>query len=117
MARTKRTMKKLPAVRLAVKELGVEAPMAQVRKWVKEKYNLDLTDATAQKYVGDARREVREANGKPASVKPATAAPRTMPKPPGNGAAIDQVVEAVTTLKGLVGTLGKDNLLKLVEAL
>jgi hypothetical protein len=117
MAKMKSNMKKLPAVRLAVKELGVEAPMAHVRKWVKEKYNLDLTDATAQKYVGDARREVREANGKQASVKPATTALRALPKATGNGAAIDQVVEAVTTLKGLVGSLGKDNLLKLVEAL
>jgi hypothetical protein len=122
MAKTKPPIKKMAAVRLAVKELGLEAPVAQVRKWVRDKYTLDLTDATASNYVSGARKELREANGKPASVKPSTAAPAPIsapatPKATGNGAAVEQVVEAVTTIKELVGTLGKDNLLKLVEAL
>jgi hypothetical protein len=123
MAKTKPPIKKMAAVRLAVKELGVEAPVAQVRKWVKERYNIDLTDATAQTYVSGAKRELREANGNPARLQgrpkaaPAPSPARATPKATGNGVAIDQVVGALTTLKELVGTLGKDNLLKLVEAL
>jgi hypothetical protein len=115
MAKKKSPMKKLPAVREAVKALGVDAPVAEVRKWVKEKFNLDLTDAVAQNYVSIGRRELRD--GTPGKVKRAKAAPRAMPKVMGNGLAIDQVIGAVTTLRGLVGTLGKENLLKLVEAL
>jgi hypothetical protein len=118
-------VKKLPAVRLAIKELGVEATVAEVRRWVKEKYGHDLTDAVAQNYVSIGRRETREENGTPKKRKyrrkvtsmPSLAPVAVTPKPSGNGLAIGQVVEAVATLKGLVGTLGKDNLLKLVEAI
>jgi hypothetical protein len=129
MAKKKVLLKKLPAVRLAVKQLGVEAPVAEVRKLVKDKYNIDLTDAVAQNYVSIGRRELRDGNGKAAKVKGRPkAAPAPMPAPTpapvfatpkamGNGVAIEQVIGAVTTLKGLVGTLGKDNLFKLVEAL
>jgi hypothetical protein len=122
MAKKKPTMKKLPAVRLAVKELGVDAPVNQVRKLAKEKYNIDLTEATAQNYVSKAKREMRNGKGTPVPVKLPTTAPapspaRVMPKTTGNGVAIEEVVEAVSTIKGLVGALGKDNLLKLVEAL
>ena len=56
-------------------------------------------------------------DGTPGKLKRAKAAPLAMPKATGNGVAIDQAVGAVTTLRGLVGTLGKDNLLKLVDAL
>jgi hypothetical protein len=115
-------MKKLPAVRLAVKELGVDAHVAEIRKLVKEKYNIDMTDATAQNYVSKAKREMRNGKGTPVTVMLRTAAQAptlapAMPKATSNGVAIEQVVDAVTTIKELVGTLGKDNLLKLVEAL
>jgi hypothetical protein len=122
MARTKPTMKKMPAVRLAVRELGIDAAVAQIRKLVKEKYNIDMTDATAQNYVSSAKREIREAKATPSAAKsspaaPAASQPRAMPKAMTNGVEIAQVVEAVTVLKGLVGTLGKDNVMKLVDAL
>jgi hypothetical protein len=123
----KPTMKKLPAVREAVKILGGDAPVKEVSKWVKAKYNLDMTEATAQNYVSTARKELRGAIAKPANAKPANTKPtvtkpapsaaRATPLAPATGAPIEQVVEAVTTLKGLVGKLGKGNVLKLVEML
>jgi hypothetical protein len=136
--KTKPTMKKLPAVRLAVKALGGDSPVKEVRKWVKTRYNLDLTDATAQNYVYQARKEAKEANGTPAKMQPPKAAPAPIkahatptsapiqapskptpaaPKATSNGVGIEQLVEAITTLKKLVSKLGKDNLLKLLEAL
>ena len=122
MAKSKPTMKKMPAVRLAVRELGIEAAVAAVRKWVKEKYNVDMTDATAQNYVSSAKREIREAKDTPSTAMSSPAAPaafhpRAMPNAMRNGVEIEQVVEAVTVLKDLVGTLGKSNVLKLVDAL
>jgi hypothetical protein len=122
---TKPTMQKLPAVRLGVKELGGDAPIAQVRNWVKDKYGLEMTDLTAENYVYKARKEAKEANGTPAKMQLPKAAPAPIqapttpaaPKATGNGVPIEQVVGAVTTLKGLVGTLGKDNVQRLVEAL
>jgi hypothetical protein len=128
MARTaKPPLKKLPAVRLIVKELGVDASVVAIRTALKEKFNYDLTDAVAQNYVSKAKRELRNGKGTRAKVKRSVAAPLATPAAipvapaPGkamtNGAAIKQVVEAVTTLKSLVGTIGKENLLKLIEAL
>jgi hypothetical protein len=114
------TMKKLPAVREAVKTLGVEASLADVRKWVKDKYNLEMTDATLQNYVSAARKEVREQTGKPPARAPRKQAmPAAARSSTGNGAGlgVDQVVEAITVLKGLVQKLGKENVAKLVEAL
>jgi len=124
MAKKKILLKKLPAVRLAVKELGVDASVADVTELVKEKYNLKLTDATAQTYVTTARRELREGNGAPAKVQQPKAVPTPKPAPvlampstEGNDRAVGQAVDAMSTIKGLVGTLGKVNLLKLVEAI
>jgi hypothetical protein len=129
MAKTaKPPLKKLPAVRLIVKELGVEASVAEVRKALKEQYDFDMTDAVAQNYVSKARRDLRNGKSTRAKVKRSVAAPMATPTPvpvpvPApvkamtNGAAIRHVVEAVSSLKSLVGTLGKDNLLKLVEAM
>jgi hypothetical protein len=112
-------MKKLPAVREAVKTLGVEASLGEVRKWVKDKYNLDMTDATLQNYVSAARKEVREQTGKPPARTPRKqampAAARTSSSSP--ALRVDQVVEAITVLKGLMQKLGKDNVAKLLEAL
>jgi hypothetical protein len=113
-------MKKLPAVREAVKTLGVEASLADVRKWVKDKYNLDMTDATLQNYVSAARKEVREQTGKPPARTPRKQAMRAAARSStgsGAGLGVDQVVEAITVLKGLVQKLGKENVAKLVEAL
>jgi hypothetical protein len=123
MAKTaKPPLKKLPAVRLIVKELGVEAPVNEIRMALKEKYNYEMTDSVAQNYVSKARRELRNGTGRRGKAKRSKIAPTAMPalvapKATGNGATIGQVVEAVTTLKGLVGKLGKDNLVKLVEAM
>jgi hypothetical protein len=113
-------MKKLPAVREAVKTLGVESPLAEVRKWVREKYALEMTDATLQNYVSAARKEVRERNGRaPAKAPRKQAMPTAARSSRGNGVGlgVDQVVEAITVLKGLVQKLGKDNVAKLLEAL
>jgi hypothetical protein len=123
MAKTaKAPLKKLPAVRLIVKELGVEASVAEVRQALKEQYSYDMTDSVAQNYVSKARRELRNGKGGRAKAKPSVAAPTVVLSPApvkamSNGTAIGHAVEAVTTLKGLVGTFGKDNLLKLVEAM
>jgi hypothetical protein len=125
MAKTaKPPLKKLPAVRLIVKELGVDASVVAIRTALKEKFNYDLTDAVAQNYVSKAKRELRNGKGKRAKVKRSPAAPVATPAPTpapakvmSNGTAIGHVIEAVTTLKELVKTLGKENLLKLVEAI
>jgi hypothetical protein len=122
MAMKKPRMKKLTAVRLAVKTLGLNVPPKEVSQWVKNNYNIDLTPATASNYVTTARKELRAGNGTPAEVErpKAAAAPsqvRATPILARNGVPIEQVVQAVTTLKGLVGKLGKGNVLKLVEAL
>jgi hypothetical protein len=127
MAKTaKPPLKKLPAVRLIVKELGVDASVAAIRTALKAKYNLDMTDSVAQNYVSKAKREFRNGKGTRAKVKRSPAAPIATPAPApaptpakvvSNGATIGHVIQALATLKGLVGTLGKDNLLQLVEAL
>jgi hypothetical protein len=117
----KPTITTLNAVREAVKTLGVESPLAKVRNWVKDQYNLAMTDATAQKYFYDARKELREQTATPPPAK----APRKQAMPAaarstggnGTGLGVDQVVEAVTVLKGLVQNLGKDNVAKLLGAL
>jgi hypothetical protein len=122
MAKKKPTRNKMAAVREAVRELGLDSTPKEVSQWVKAKRNIDLTAATASNYVSTARREVRgaiatPAAAKPAKAKPALSAARVTPTVSGNGASVEQVVEAVTTLKGLVGKLGKGNVLKLVETL
>jgi hypothetical protein len=115
------TITTLNAVREAVKTLGVESPLAEVRKWVKHQYNLAMTDATAQKYFYDARKELREqtATPPPARTPRKQAMPAAARSAGGNsaGLGVDQVVEAITVLKGLVQKLGKDNLAKLLGAL
>jgi hypothetical protein len=109
-------MKKLPAVREAVKVLGVAAPVADVRKWVQDKYKLDLTDSVAQNYTSIARRETRTgSNGKaPAPKKRGGGRKKAAAV---GGAGVDEVVNAVATLKQLTDKLGKDNVVKLVGAL
>ena len=64
----------------------------------------------------------RSSNGTAAKAErptavPAPAAARATPKASDNGAPIETVIEAVGVLKGLVGKLGKWNVVKLVEAL
>jgi hypothetical protein len=122
MAKKKPTVNKMAAVREAVRELGLDSTPKEVSQWVKDRYNIDLTDATASNYVSTTRKEVRDAIGKPATTKraksqPALSAARVTPHSPGNNASVEQFIEAVTTLKGLVGKLGKGNVLKLVETL
>jgi hypothetical protein len=113
--------KKLPAVREAIHDLGLETSVPAVRKWVKDKYNIVMSDKVAQNYVSTAKKELRGANGKVVVKKPgrpplAATAARTR-KANGNGPNIQQVVEALGQLKELVTRLGKDNLVKLMDAL
>jgi len=105
------TMKKLPAVREAVKTIGVDAPVEAVRKWVKENYSLDLTDAVAQNYTSIARKEARA--GSNGSAAPTPAAPKKR-KPKAAPQTQFDVVGAVSTLQELVDKLGKDTVSKLV---
>jgi hypothetical protein len=116
------TMSKMQAVREAVRELGLDSTPKEVSQCVKDRYNIDLTTATASNYVSTARKEVRDAIAKPATTKraksqPALSAARVTPHSPGNSASVEQIIDAVTALKGLVGKLGKGNVLKLVETL
>jgi hypothetical protein len=63
---------------------------------------------------------VREQTGKPpARTTRKQALPAAARSSTGNGAGlgVDQVIEAITVLKGLVQKLGKENVAKLVEAL
>jgi hypothetical protein len=111
------TMKKRPAVQEAVNALGVEAPVETVRKWVKEKFNLDLTDSVAQNYTSLARKALRAGGTSNGSVPAVPAAPKKRgPKPAAASAGFD-VVAAVTTLQELTDKLGKDTIAKLVAAM
>jgi hypothetical protein len=108
------TMKKLPAVREAVKTMGVDASVEAVRKWVKENYSLDLTDSVAQNYTSIARKEARAGSNGAA----APARKKRGPKPAAPASAgVDDVVNAVAMLKTLTDKIGKDNVVKLVGAL
>ena len=124
------TMKKLPAVREAIQELGVDALVGDVRQWVMDKYSLDMSDGLAQTYTYTAKREFREANGKAATKTPAkavTQVPMT-PKPvtpaPVHAPvvskvaspSVEEIIEAIAVLKGLAVRIGKGNLVKLLEA-
>jgi hypothetical protein len=41
-----------------VQALGLDAPVDAVGKWVKDTYSLDMTDAVAQNYTSQARKEL-----------------------------------------------------------
>jgi hypothetical protein len=123
------TMKKLPAVREAVKELGVEALIGDVRQWVKDKYDLDMSDGLAQTYTYTARKELRERNGSASpntpkkAVMQASTPPKAVTPPPvqapvskGASPGVEEIIEAINVLKGLAQKLGKDNLVKLLDA-
>jgi hypothetical protein len=125
---TKPTISTLAAVREAVKALGDEAPLATVRMWVKDTYNLEMTDGTAQKYFYDVRKELREQNGTSAKTPPKKTVVQT-PTPPkqvtapvqaplskGASPSVEEIIEAINVLKGLAAKIGKDNLAKLLEA-
>ena len=118
-------LKKLPAVRLIVKELGVEAPVNEIRKAAQGEVQLrDDRFGGPELPVSKKPDENFAQWHRPPrqGTKRSKIAPTAMPalvSAKGNWQrrkSIGQVVDAVTTIKELVGTLGKDNLLKLVEA-
>jgi hypothetical protein len=123
---------KKEAVQQALAELGKAAKSADLQKYAKEKFGLDISSNLVKEYKGDllkgktaakqqaaAKLTSKESTvtKKPTAKKPATAKPPAA-KPPGQvGSAVSGIpLQDILTIKELVGRLGAKPVHVLIDA-
>jgi hypothetical protein len=106
--------KKRPAVQNAVGELGMDAKPAEVAKWVKDKYGLDLTDGVAMSYTSWAKKKLKEER------RSLEAAPMVAPTPKAAvivrpKSTLDDLLLCMEQMRGIVKKIGADGARKLLD--
>jgi hypothetical protein len=120
------------AVRLAMKELGIEGKRDQIASFVKSNFGYEMTVDQVSFFKSELAKKAKKAKAataakKPAAPKPAPAPQATPAKAPAqqkapaatagnNGRAKTVALDDVLTVKGLVDRVGADGLRELIAA-
>jgi hypothetical protein len=111
------SLTKKEAVQQALTELGRAARAADIQKYAKEKFGLDISTSLAKEYKGDLMKK-RPTVKTPTAKKPAAKKPATTPKPATQAkpAASGVPLKDILTIKELVGRLGAKPVHVLIDA-
>jgi hypothetical protein len=109
---------KKEAVQQALTELGKAAKAADIQKYAKEKFGLDISSNLVKEYKGDllkgkaAAKQPPKVIKKPANAKPPAANPPSKVGPAASGIPLQDILR----IKELVGRLGAKPLHILIDA-